>query len=172
VQVATCTFVSIHVPTHQGVEDAEASRLVTFIVVQLLNGAELRTILSDLSGFETPHPSVKAVSLSDPSSEWNWRVDDFRYCERATLDPGFAGRYAVDALAMTTTSAGETLIKANSMRGDADSVGSATGQIIGAAYGASADPREWMDAVRHWDHHNIALCALRLFERMPASGFH
>ena len=75
----------------------------------------------------------------------------------------------MDATAMalhcvwSTHSFAEAILKAVNMRGDADSVGSVTGQIAGAFYGVLALPPEWIKTVAKWDNYHTALRAYRLF---------
>ena len=118
--------------------------------------------------------SVRALALGKiekdgdgnelPDRDWRWKEPVYHYCEsRMRMNPGYIGSYAMDAMAMalhvlyTTASFEEAVIKVVNMRGDADSVGSVVAQMAGAFYGLSKIPKEWVDTLAKWDHHEIAL---------------
>merc|ERR1712241_998988 len=93
--------------THRGEEAAECCRLLSFICVQFINGAN-RSLLNDLSGFTSPSYAVTCLAAAqveeaheqnaDPvfggleRRQWNWRSPNFKYCEfRAKEQPGYIG---------------------------------------------------------------------------------
>lgn len=90
--------------------------------------------------------------------DWRWRVRQYRYHEdRIASDRGYAGSYAMDALAMAlhcvhaTESLEAAMRKAASLCGDADTVAAVTGQLAGAVYGVSAIPASWREAIGRWE---------------------
>ena len=50
------------------------------------------------------------------------------------------------------------------MGGDADSVGSIVGQILGAYYGHTAIPFTWAQAVWHWDKGSVLHRVIKLHD--------
>ena len=157
--------------THQGIEAAECCRLLTYIMVKILNrnSEKLNDILDNLAGFQTDCISVKYLALSkqennDPDRDWNWKKKDFKYSpKRSKETPGYIGSYAMDAMAMAlhvvyyTKKFDEAIIKVVNLRGDSDSVGSVVGQIAGAYYGVSNIPTNWIKTVSKWDKYEIAI---------------
>ena len=159
--------------THQGDEAAECCRLLTYIVVKILNrekNEKLNDILDNLKDFKTKEKSVECLALSmeekndDPDRDWNWKKKDFRYSPtRSKQQPGYIGSYAMDGLAMAlhvcyyTNSFKEAIIKVVNLRGDADSVGAVVGQIAGAFYGVKDIPPEWIKTISQWDNYEIPL---------------
>ena len=157
--------------THQGNEAAECCRLLTYIIIKILNRKEekLNDIIGNLEKFETPVNSVKCLALSkeeseDPDRDWNWKKKDFKYSPtRSERQPGYIGSYAMDGMAMAlhiiyyTNNFEEAIIKVVNLRGDSDSVGSVVGQLAGAYYGIKNIPPEWVEAVSRWDNFEIPL---------------
>ena len=157
--------------THQGNEAAECCRLLTYIIVNILNRKEekLNDIIGNLEKFETPVNSVKCLALSKEESEdkdrdWNWKKKDFKYSPtRSKNQPGYIGSYAMDGMAMAlhvlyyTNNFKDAIIKVVNLRGDSDSVGAVVGQIAGAYYGVENIPPEWIETVSQWDHFEIPL---------------
>jgi ADP-ribosylglycohydrolase len=159
--------------THQGNEAAECCRLLTYIVVKILNrekGEKLNDILDKLNEFETKEESVKCLAQSkeekenDPDRDWNWKKKDFKYSPtRSKSQPGYIGSYAMDGMAMAlhcvyyTNTFRDAIIKVVNLRGDADSVGAVVGQIAGAYYGVEKIPPEWIQEISKWDNFEIPL---------------
>ena len=158
--------------THQGIEAAECCRLLTYIVINILNrkdGQKLNEIIDNMEGFKTEVNSVKCLALSkeesdDPDRNWNWKKKDFQYSPtRSNNQPGYIGSYAMDGMAMAlhvvyyTSSFREAIIKVVNLCGDADSVGAVVGQIAGAYYGIESIPPEWIETVSKWDNFEIPL---------------
>ena len=159
--------------THQGNEAAECCRLLTYIVVKILNrekDEKLNDILDKLNEFETKEESVKCLAQSkeekenDPDRDWNWKKKDFRYSPtRSQRQPGYIGSYAMDGMAMAlhvvyyTNTFRDAIIKVVNLRGDADSVGAVVGQIAGAYYGVEKIPPEWIQEISKWDNFEIPL---------------
>ena len=157
--------------THQGDEAAECCRLLTYIIVKILNRKEetLKNIIDNLQDFKTPIESVKCLALSkeeskDPDRDWNWKKVDYKYSPtRSKENPGYIGSYAMDGMAMAlhviyyTTNFIDSIIKVVNLRGDSDSVGAVVGQIAGAYYGVENIPSEWIETVSQWDNFEIPL---------------
>ena len=67
------------------------------------------------------------------------------------------GSYCMDAMSMAfyrcyhSDDYLDAVLRAAGMGGDADSVGSIVGQILGAYYGHTAIPFSWAQAVWRWD---------------------
>jgi ADP-ribosyl-[dinitrogen reductase] hydrolase len=173
--------------THQGEEAAECCRLLTHCILHGIRGNGTPRFLDRLdddfdsgtysvqclarSEQEMPHQDNKGVPLADRN--WNWRSDNFRYCEtRAGEHPDYVGSYAMDALSMalhcvwSTSSFAAALLQSANLCGDADTTTAITGQIAGAIYGAKAIPAQWIEAVLRWDpHSDILLRARKLYLR-------
>jgi len=170
--------------THRGEEAAELCRLLTFICVKFIKGAN-RRLLDDLSDFESPRYTVTCLANAEcekahqensypifgglQNRRWNWRSPDFRYCaERAREQPGYVGSYAMDNVSMalhclfTTTTFTDATLKAANLRGDSDSVCAVVGQLAGSLYGASSIPEDWLARVQQWDGGTVAARALML----------
>ena len=157
--------------THQGNEAAECCRLLTYIIIKILNRKEekLNDIIGNLEKFDTPVNSVKCLALSkeeneDPDRDWNWKKKEFKYSPtRSQNQPGYIGSYAMDGMAMAlhiiyyTSTFEEAVIKVVNLRGDSDSVGSVVGQLAGAYYGIENIPSEWVETVSRWDNFEIPL---------------
>ena len=176
--------------THQGDEAAECCRLMTFIIISFINAdrsqstpEQIKHQVLDNLQFESICYSVECLARSEQEKEdasnqnlnladrnWNWKDPNFRYAEtRANEQPGYIGSYSMDALAMalhclwSTNTFKEALIKVVNLRGDADSVGSVTGQLAGGLYGVYEIPEKWIEYVQQWDNGDIALAAHLLF---------
>ena len=183
--------------THQGNEAAECARLMTYIIISLLNSDKesplerKHEVLSNLkdnfsSSFysiqclrdslaEERCPNNKDLNLEDRN--WDWKSDTFKYApNRATSMPQYIGSYAMDGMAMslhciwTTNSFREAITKVINLRGDADTVGSITGQMAGALYGVEDIPKKWIEAIQQWDNEgDIALTSLKLCRKLTIS---
>ena len=156
--------------THQGDEAAGCCELLTFIIVKILNGNNLKEILNNLGNdFECKCQSVNYLANSkqegnDKNRNWNWKDINFKYSEeRVRRQPGYIGSYCMDGLAMAlhvlyyTDSFKDAILKVVNLRGDADSVGSVVGQIAGAFYGLNNIPYNWIKRINQWDNNEIAL---------------
>ena len=158
--------------THQGNEAAECCRLLTYIVIKILNrkeGEKLNDIIDSIKDFQTNVKSVKCLALSkeeneDPDRNWNWKNKDFTYSPtRSTNQPGYIGSYAMDGMSMAlhvvyyTSTFEDAIIKVVNLCGDADSVGAVVGQIAGAYYGIQSIPPKWIETISKWDNFEIPL---------------
>eukprot|EP00919_Chromeraceae_sp_WS-2016_P001881 GHVR01004506.1.p1 GENE.GHVR01004506.1~~GHVR01004506.1.p1 ORF type:complete len:322 (+),score=29.95 GHVR01004506.1:453-1418(+) len=133
--------------THRGTEAADCCRLLAFILCKAINlqenPSDAKTFLSVLSSFEAKESSVGCLASSmqeeGPEEEiadrdWRWRANSYKYSPTRSLEkPGYVGSYCMDALAMalhcvhSTSSFKDAVLKAASMRGDADTVAAITG---------------------------------------------
>ena len=156
--------------THQGLEAKECCSLLTFIIVKIFKGEDLKKILENLgTDFKTNEKSVECLAKSiveeeKPDRDWNWKKKDYRYHEeRAKRNPGYIGSYAMDNLAMSlhivyhTGNFRDAIVKAVNLRGDSDSVASVVGQIAGAYYPIEDIPIDWIECINKWDDEEIAL---------------
>ena len=156
--------------THQGHEARECCSLLTYIIVKILNikdGQNIKTILDSIGDeFKTDVKSVEILAKSgkDQNNDWNWKAEKYFYNEqRAKMQPGYIGSYAMDNLSMSlhiiynTSSFKEAIIKAVNLRGDSDSVASVVGQIAGAYYPLEDIPYDWIESINKWDKGEIAL---------------
>ena len=156
--------------SYQGIEAKECCSLLSFIIVKIFNGENLKNILENLgSNFMTDVPSVKYLSRSeqegnDLNRNWNWKSPYYKYSpERTERDPSKIGYYGMDIMAMSlnivynTYSFKDALIKAANLRGDSSSVTSVVGQIAGAYYPIETIPGDWIEALYRWDNGEIAL---------------
>ena len=151
--------------THQGLEAMECCSLLTYIIVNILNGGELKKILDELGeNFKTDIESVKSLAKSEPNTDWDWKKENYRYNEeRAKQQPGYIGSYAMDNMCMSlhivyyTNSFEKAIVKAVNLRGDSDSVASVVGQIAGAYYPIEDIPGDWIEKINKWDNEEIAL---------------
>ena len=149
--------------THQGDEAACCCQLLTYIIIRIFYGENLKNILNNLNQFNCNCPSVIYLANSfpennDPNRNWNWKDPNFKYSpNRAQSNPGYIGSYAMDAMAMAlhvlyyTNSFQEAVLKGANLRGDADSVADVIGQIAGAYYGFDNIPEEWIQTIYNWD---------------------
>jgi ADP-ribosylglycohydrolase len=175
--------------THQGDEAAECCRLLTFATLKCIQSGDMDPdqVKSTVFGpggllqtdFQTSVMSVRCLAngeqepSGDENRRWTWREKRYRYSpQRASSQPGYIGSYSMDALSMalhcvwTTSSLVEGMVKAASLRGDADTVCAIAGQLCGALYGASELPSDWMDAVNRWDPN------LSIITRAKATYYH
>jgi ADP-ribosyl-[dinitrogen reductase] hydrolase len=153
--------------THQGIEAKECCNLLTYIIIKIFEGRDLKRILDTLGDdFKCENESVNCLAKSVPykKENWNWKDKNFRYNnERTKQDPGYIGSYAMDNLSMSlhiiyySDSFKESIIKAANLRGDSDSVASVVGQIAGAYYPIEDIPSDWIKNIRKWDNGEIAL---------------
>ena len=168
--------------THQGEEAAECARLLSYICTLAINSGDdepdaCRILDAVQQTFSSSEPSVMSLARgeAEPSGDsdrnWEWRRTDFRYAPgRAAMNPGYVGSYAMDGLAMAlhcvyiTTSFKEAVLTCVNMGGDADTVGSITGQIAGAIYGCEGIPQRWLQDLERWDNGgDIAIKASLLY---------
>eukprot|EP00928_Gymnodinium_smaydae_P055554 TRINITY_DN39069_c0_g1_i1.p1 TRINITY_DN39069_c0_g1~~TRINITY_DN39069_c0_g1_i1.p1 ORF type:complete len:547 (-),score=74.80 TRINITY_DN39069_c0_g1_i1:120-1679(-) len=174
--------------THQGDEAADCARLLTWICIRAMS--EGKAVLKHLGEFDAKLYSTKclAESVQEERHEenkgmdldernWNWRHESWQYAAaRVAEQPGYAGSYCMDCLAMAlhcvhwTTSFEAALLSAANLCGDADTVAAVTGQIAGAIYGASAIPTRWQHVVERWDAEDTRVRAWLLYVTEPSGN--
>jgi len=165
--------------THSSVETADCCRLLTLLVIRLLESrskeCSIREVL-DRAGTEfcTLFPdcveSVKCLArgesedASNPDRNWTWKSSVFSCSpSRLAKDPKHFGSYVMDALSLAlhviyhSSSFEEAILRVVNMQGESCVVGAIAGQMAGAWYGISAMPKAWVKSLRKWDHDEIAL---------------
>lgn len=154
--------------THRGDQAAGCCQLLTFVIVKILNGENLKNILNNLYEFKCEYKSVNYLAYSqqdENGNNWNWNSNKYEYNTlRAFSNPGYIGSYCMDAMAMAlhilinTNSFEEAILKGVNLCGDADSLGAVIGQIAGACYGLDGIPENWIEKIYEWDKYKeIAL---------------
>jgi len=153
--------------THQGTQAKECCKLLTFIIVKIFEGQDLKRILDFLGkNFKSEDESVNYLAQSKRynNEDWDWKQKIYFYNKYRVKDnPGYIGAFAMDNMAMSlhivynSDSFKEAIIKAANLRGDADSVASVVGQICGAYYPIEEIPRDWIENINKWDNEEIAL---------------
>jgi ADP-ribosyl-[dinitrogen reductase] hydrolase len=138
--------------THGSAECVESCRLMTRILVALLNGEPWdRAIAVDAGLFAAP--KVKAIAGGDWKAKTRAAIKSSGY----VIDTLEAALWAVD----TTGDFAGALLLAVNLGGDADTVGAVTGQFAGARYGLLGIPEAWR-AQLAWHDRIVALAqALR-----------
>lgn len=143
--------------THNVEECLDGSALMAYFVWQAINGVPKHEIFAKL--WECPgltHPGV--AELASPCAAWRSKgADEIRTLPGRCLWSLEAALWCV----YKTGSFKDAVVKAVNLAGDADTVGSITGQMAGALYGEQAIPRGWLAGLRHGD--NIALRARALY---------
>jgi ADP-ribosyl-[dinitrogen reductase] hydrolase len=158
--------------THHGTDAFECARLLTYICVNLINNKGKQNLAALVASFKSLHGSPNITTLAHSQGDWNWKYDHFKYNKQRALEqPTYIGSYSVDCLAMalhcvnTTSTFEDAVIKAVNMGGDADSVGSVTGQIAGSMYGYDAIPIRWIHSTHYWNGGSIVYRAHLLYEQ-------
>jgi len=179
--------------THTGDEAAECCRLLTHLIIKLINREENideKEILANLKNTfktEVDCPSVIKLAASekeenvkedrfnksDEDRNWDWKNENWKPSpKRLSANPGYFGSYCMDALALSlyyayhSKNAKEAILKAVNSGGDSDTVGAITGQIVGAMYGLEPEIIELYEdknGIRKWDKLAIATAAYKLF---------
>lgn len=131
--------------THNVQECLDGSALMAFLIWNAINGVPKETIFAGLH--ECPglvHPGI--VELASPAAAWRSKqADDIRTLPGRCLWSLEAALWCV----YNTGTFKDAVVKAVNLAGDADTVGSITGQIAGALYGEEAVPRSWLSGLRH-----------------------
>lgn len=142
--------------THNVSETRDGSALMTFIIWHALNGYNKDYIFNNLNECAIENEEIK--ELMDMNASWRTKTED----DIITL-PGRCLWTLEAALwcVYHTNSFKDAVIKAVNLGGDADTVGSVTGQIAGAIYGLRNIPHEWLDGLHH--RREIELRAIALY---------
>ncbi len=184
--------------THRGEEAADCCRLLAFLIAKAMRcprtrGKFAHDFLETIDVSEIvpclKTPGARALIRSQREEDcspylgrychgpddrdWDWKKPDYRYSPtRAAAGPGFAGGYAMDAMAMAlhcvykTNTLEESILKAANLGGDSDSVAAVTGQIAGALYGIEELPMDWREHLLRWDNGGeIALRVLCMLDQ-------
>ena len=177
--------------THTGEEAAECCRLLTHLIIRLINrpkNSDFSSIFENLhQTFQTDCKSVEALAASAKESgfqfdkfnqvegdrNWDWRSQKYEFSStRWKQNPGYFGSYCMDALALSlhyayhSKSATEAILRAINYGGDSDTVGAITGQIVGACYGLEPGVMKLykeQNGLSKWDQNVIATTAYKLF---------
>ena len=174
--------------THTGTEAAECCRLLTFLIIRLINRDEnkdFRVIFDEMKNFISPCLSVIKMACSEKETDfpkdgfnqnnddrdWNWKNEKYNFSKtRWSQNPGYFGSYCMDALALSlhyayhSKNPKETILRVINAGGDSDTVGAITGQIVGAIYGLVPDILElYKQGIVQWDDYAIATTAYKLF---------
>ena len=174
--------------THPGTTAALACDFWASLMVQAIH----TTIPSIQSFLDThieiylkqcTHPSLSLLlnaNASIDTTEACWRWKDTHIDIKRTLvlrgqqyngypvNSAYFGSFCLDALALalhalySTTSAVEAICKAINFLGDADSVGSITGQLAGAFYGYHQLPKSALSDIALWSKQEIEMRAILL----------
>lgn len=120
--------------THGTPECKEASRLLTHILCNAINGATTKSELFDVATFQTDLLSVHELAHSTGS--WSWQTKE-RYQIQSTGYVMHSLEAALWAI-WRSDSAHDALLLAANLGGDADTIAAITGQIAGAFYGFEA----------------------------------
>lgn len=145
--------------THGATECLDACRLMTRLLIRLMNGFSWQAALENLSdGIRTP----KILSLAE--GKWRGRKRKAIKSSGYVVDTLEAAMWAVDA----TASFSEAILLAVNLGGDADTVGAVTGQLAGARYGLKAIPKKWVSQLAWSDR--ITSRAQALYQSAPNSS--
>ncbi|WP_417521830.1 ADP-ribosylglycohydrolase family protein [Marinobacter sp.] len=125
--------------THASADCLDSAELLGAILWELREGADLKDALSDL-----PDTRERGMNISRVKNGF------FRKFGRNQI---LSGGYVIDTLEAALWACYHSddfesaLITAVNLGEDADTVGAVTGQIAGAAWGVSAIPERWLDAL-------------------------
>ena len=136
-------------------------------ILQYIHTSVVRSIAMSCQNEKWSPDVFNAVS---EDQDWNWKDPSHRYSPtRTAINPGYVGGYCSDNLCMAlhcvyhTSSFEEAVLRCINRAGDADTVGSVTGQIAGALYGVSNIPSEALKCVLKWDNAEIGYRAIHLY---------
>lgn len=160
--------------THQGIEAAECCALLTYLCVSFINTNSIITrpdIALEYLIKQFTSNNININKLLNSQDPWNWKADKFFYDEyRSNSQPDYVGSYSTDCLAMalycvrSTKNLSDAIVKAVNYGGDADSVGSVTGQLAGAIYGYDQIPLDWIQSINYWSQGSIIYRTHMLYE--------
>jgi len=128
--------------THGATECLDSCRLMTRILVALLNGAPWDEAI-DVDPALFAAAKVKAIAGGSWQGRPRARIKSSGY----VIDTLEAALWAVD----TTDDFAAALLLAVNLGGDADTVGAVTGQFAGARYGLSGIPERWRGKLAWYD---------------------
>jgi ADP-ribosyl-[dinitrogen reductase] hydrolase len=132
--------------THNTPEALDTSCIMTFIIWHGINNFTKEQIFKKLYECYIYITNIHCKALISENASWRFKRADQIY----TL-PGRALWSLEAALwcVFHTNNFTEAIIRAVSLGGDADTIGSITGQIAGALYGVDNIPATWIEKVKH-----------------------
>lgn len=146
--------------THNVPEALDCCMVMTYVIWHGINGVgktKIFDMLTELSS-KIQHPQVAALLQSDAP----WRT---AASEKIITLPGrcvWTLEAALWCIHQTDTFE-DAVVTAINLAGDADTVGSITGQMAGALYGAGTIPSRWLCHIKHLD--KIRKRSLALYNR-------
>lgn len=134
--------------THNVPETIDGSALMAFIIWHGLNGMQKTEIFAKLR--ECPdltHAGI--IELTYENAAWKTKTaDEIRTLPGRCLWSLEAALWCV----YNSDNFEEAVIRAVNLSGDADTVGSITGQIAGAIWGLNSIPQRWIDGLAQKEH--------------------
>ncbi len=129
--------------THNVPECLDGSALQAFVIWHGINGASPSEVFGKLHSCpDLGHPEI--LELTRPDAAWRTKEErQIRTLPGRCLWSLEAALWCV----FNTSSFEEAVVKAVNLGGDADTVGSITGQMAGAIHGEI--PQRWLDGLRH-----------------------
>lgn len=121
--------------THGAAECLDACRLMTGIIVNLVNGVTWDMALG-IRNAPLRSPKMEALACGAWKSKRRSQIKSTGY----VVDTLEAALWAVDQ----TQSFSDAVLLAVNLGGDADTVGAVAGQLAGARYGRCGIPRKWL----------------------------
>lgn len=126
--------------THASPDCLDSAELLGHVLWQLLQGADLHSLLEDIPYFISRDTSIKRIQMG--------------YFQILKREDVRSTGYVINTLEAALWSCYHSntfegaLINAVNLGGDADSIGAVTGQIAGAAYGMKAIPERWLETLK------------------------
>ena len=125
--------------------------------------------LFNIKGFTlNEEQKENVIKLLESKNNYDWKKSTYIYSD---MNFGYIGAYCMECLAMALHicyTEGDiytiAILRITSMGGDADSVGSVVGQILGAYYGFSMIPNNWYEPVFKHDRGSILYRTIKLYE--------
>lgn len=144
--------------THNVLEALDGSALMTFIIWHGINGSTKSQIFGMLDSCPNiTHEGIKELIL--PQAPWRQKNEhEIRSLPGRCLWSLEAALWCV----YKSNNFRDALEKAIALCGDSDTIGSITGQIAGAVYGASDIPVSWITGLKH--HYEIMARAEALYK--------
>jgi ADP-ribosyl-[dinitrogen reductase] hydrolase len=146
--------------THNVLETLDGSALMCFIIWHALQGRTKDQIFGMLDQCPVTFPEI--AELCHVNAPWRSKTaDDIRTLPGRCLWSLEAALWCV----YYSHTFEDAMIKAVKLGGDADTVGSITGQIAGAIYGYGGIPQRWLEGLWHKD--KIIARARALYGKEP-----
>ena len=131
--------------THNTPEALDASSLMCHVIWHGINGYSKADIFNTLHQCSVSHSCIQDIK---DLANLAWRTktqDQIRSLPGRALWSLEAALWSI----YTTDSFEEAVVKAVSLGGDADTIGSITGQMAGAIYGLESVPDRWIHGICH-----------------------